>query len=198
MINELLYRLSARLPCRLIHPYLERYYLGRLFSVTFYLHRFVSSDSERHLHNHPWGWGRSLVLSGSYSEESVVDLCPHAGRSGCVTRTTRVRWWNKVDGNWFHRISDVKPGTWTLFFHGKRVGVAGRPKGWGFLESVDSETTIFRPFPSGASRWWETADTGKHIGRAPLVSTVSVRSVALVALAIGSAATAALALGGVV
>lgn len=190
MMNKLLYWLSGRLPCRLIEldsgPYLERYYLGQLWGVTFYLHRFVSSDSERHLHNHPWGWGRSLVLAGSYLEESVVDLCPHAGGgSGALICTRRVRWWNKVDGNWFHRISDASPGTWTLFFHGPRVTVTyfcnkwpsdidgNDPhttfKGWGFLESIDGETTIFRPSPpSHNNRWWEIAEIGKQVGRVPL------------------------------
>ena len=46
MIHKLLFKLTAGLRCKLIDregaPYLERYYLGRLFGVTFYLHRFVS------------------------------------------------------------------------------------------------------------------------------------------------------------
>ena len=115
MISKLLYKLTANLPCRLIAldsgPYLERYYVGQLFGVTFYLHRFVSGDSERHLHNHPWRWGRALVLSGGYTEECVTDLCPAAGDSGCLIEERRIRWWNKVNGNHFHRITAPKPTT---------------------------------------------------------------------------------------
>lgn len=175
MIKKLLYRLTANLPCRLIEldsgPYLERYYVGQLFGVTFYLHRFVSPDSERHLHNHPWDWGRSLVLSGSYVEERAVDLCPHASASGCITQRRRIRWWNKVNGNDFHQIHDADPNTWTLFFHGKRTrikcGMASIAKGWGFLETVDRETTIFRPFRSANSEWWLFAPLGSEAGRLP-------------------------------
>lgn len=137
-VNRLLYWLTARLPCRLISldsgPYLERYYLGEWFGVTCYLHRFVSGDSERHMHNHPWAHGRALVLSGSYVEEVAVDL--YGG--GCLTERHTVRWWNVVNGNTFHRIHEAKPGTWTLFMHGERqrikLGMTSRLKGWGFIE----------------------------------------------------------------
>lgn len=181
-MNRLLYRLTANTPARLIkldgRPYLERYYVGRLFGVTFYLHRFVSSDSERHLHNHPWGWGRALVLSGGYDEEVVTDLAPSAGPSGCAVTTRRVRFWNRVNGNHFHRIANAAPGTWTLFFHGRRVELPfeGGPgyvsKGWGFLERVeagDGYATGFFPFkhsPSGP--WWLDAPKGRDVGREAL------------------------------
>lgn len=182
LIDKLLYVLTARLPARLIKldtgPYLERYYVGTLFGVTFYLHRFVSSDTERHLHNHPWTWARALVLSGGYLEESVVDICPHAGPDGVITKKTRVRFWNTVNGNLFHRISEAKPGTWTLFFHGERqqvdTGHYLTPKGWGFLERTYlvgvHDAVVFRPFPSASTEWWKTAEmkTGATIGRAPL------------------------------
>lgn len=172
-MNRFLYRLSARLPCRLIKlddgPYLERYYLGQLFGVIFYLHRFVSSDSERHLHNHPWGWGRALVLSGRYLEEVVLDLCPAAGAAGCITAIRKIRWWNKVDGSHFHRISNARPGTWTLFFHNERVRVeSGQLKRWGFL-ARSGNATVFTPFDtSDTSRWWITAPLGRDAGREPI------------------------------
>lgn len=183
-MKNLLYRLTGHLPCRLIKldgdPYLERYYVGQLFGVTFYLHRFVSSDSERHVHNHPWGWGRALVLAGGYLEERVQDLCPAAGPSGCVTETKPVRWWNRVDGNDFHRIVEAEPETWTLFMHGERLRVGPilkgsvtlrQLKGWGFLERVqalDDTVTVFRSYPGAqlsAPRWWQTAPNGSHVGR---------------------------------
>lgn len=174
-MNRLLYHLTAKMPARLIkldgRPYMERYYVGQLFGVTFYLHRFVASDSERHLHNHPWTWGRALVLAGHYIEECVTDLSPNAP-GGCVVERRHVGWWNRVDGNHFHRLSWVKPGTWTLFFHGKRarVGPNHRAKGWGFLELLD-HYVVFQRFISASGSgpgWWLTAPTGENVGREPL------------------------------
>lgn len=173
MVSKLLYRLSGYLPCRLIRldsgPYLERYYLGQAAGVTFYLHRFVSSDPERHLHNHPWGWGRALVLTGGYLEDSVVDLCAHMMPSGCITIQKRVRRWNRVDGSLFHRISDAELETWTLFFHGPRVRLpGGQFKGWGFLERVETGT-LFTPYMASSGRhvheWWRGALKGRFAGR---------------------------------
>lgn len=176
-MNKLLYLLTAGLPCKQImldgRPYLERYYLGTLLGVTFYLHRFISSDTERHLHNHPWNWGRALVLSGGYVEESVRDICPHAGPSGCILNRRYIHWWNKVDGRFFHRISNAKPGTWTLFFHGRRATVDDKGetlKGWGFLDTLamDREpyrTVFFHLHPPSNLRWWLTAPKGRDAGR---------------------------------
>lgn len=181
MINRLLYKLTAGLPARLIKldgvPYIERYYLGTLLGVTFYLHRFVSSDSERHLHNHPWTNGAALILAGGYVEERVIDLCPFTD-SGCITESKYKRWWNRVDCNTFHRISDAKRGTWTLFMHGQRVRLGdGRLKGWGFLGSAapwshgkPNPVTVFTPYAGGEdkpeyARWWLDAPKGRDVGR---------------------------------
>jgi hypothetical protein len=146
-MRKLLNVLTRRMPLRVIEingPYLERYYVGQLFGATFYLHHFVSSDEERHLHNHPWVWGRSLVPRGGYDEEVVCDL----SADGPITKTRRVRWWNVVNGNHFHRVARADVGTWTLFFHGPRV--VG--KGWGFLEGRE-----FVPAESASAEWWKTA-----------------------------------------
>lgn len=181
IIDALLFKLTGRLRCRLIkpadQPYLERYYVGTLFGRTYYLHRFVSADAERHMHNHPFD-GLSFVLSGSYQEEVAVDICPYAGASGCVTKSGRVRWFNRIPSTHFHRISDAEPGTWTLFVVGPRItvdcGMALRLKGWGFLscEYVGAEqVTVFKPYPP-ADRldWWRDTDckTGNTIGRVAL------------------------------
>lgn len=192
MLNKLLFKLTSRLPCRIIEldsgPYLERYYLGCFLGITFYLHRFVSSDSERHVHNHPWNWGASCILIGSYIEERCLDICPAVPGSGCLTQKVRRRWFNRVDGNTFHRIHDAKPGTWTLFFHGpramvgdwpddmKKLGLPRMPKGWGFLERRYlpglHEVTVFVPHGSAPYRWWEEAAKGGEINRVPLADPV--------------------------
>lgn len=159
-MNKLLMWLTRNLPLRTIPlasgPYLERYFVCQWFGVNVYLHRFLSSDTERHLHNHPWGWGGSVVLSGGYDEESVLDLCPRMP-GGAISRLRRVNWFNRVDGNHFHRISNAAPNTWTLFIHGPRQW-ATRPdgvpvrKGWGFLENCK-----FVEYPSAAEDWWQYA-----------------------------------------
>lgn len=153
-MNRLLYALTARLPCRLINlpsgPYLERYYVAR----GVYLHRFVSGDSERQLHNHPWS-PLSVVLAGGYTEDVVTDL----SADGPLFVSCRVRWWNRIPANKFHRITGPRPGTWTLFIHGERIP----GKGWGFLRGRE-----FVPHPSASDGWHLTAPLGRDAGRQPL------------------------------
>ena len=181
MRNKLLFWLSGFLPVRFIdvdgRPYLERYYVGQLFGVTFYLHRFVRSDSERNLHNHPWGWGHSLVLRGGYDEEVLTDLVPHVNEAGGLVEIRTVRFWNRINGNYFHRIVGVAPGTWTLFFHGPRktirLGSVSANKGWGFIGRVDLggglQGTLFTPFTASPGPGWHViAPRGRHTKRMPL------------------------------
>lgn len=177
IIARLLYKLTASLPCRLINtpdgPYLERYYLGALLGRTFYLHRFVSGDSERHLHNHPWdAW--AVVLCGAYDEEVAVDLCP-AAPNGVLSTHRRVRWFNRIPSNKFHRIHRPARGTWTLLVHGPRVRRPdGGLKGWGVLTEKPLPMgdcarycTVFTPVDSEPPRHaaWPL---GRDAGRAPL------------------------------
>jgi len=169
MINKILFYISGFLPCRIIDrdngtPYLERYYIGEFFGETFYLHRFVQSDTGEPLHNHPWRKGFSIILTGSYIEEVVNDLATF----GCVTSIRNVRFVNRVNGNHFHRIMKAKPRTWTLFAHGPRSVVNGRVKGWGFL--VRTLTGVeFAPYNSSPSQtWWVDALKGNRANRAPL------------------------------
>lgn len=170
-VHKFLYRLTSQRPCRLIYvedrPYLERYFLGRWFNHIFYLHRFVSSDRERHIHNHPWEKGYTIVVVGQYKEESLVDLCPTASESGCVTKISTRRWFGRVNGNTFHRIHDATPGTWTLFWHTDFL----KNKGWGFMsQSADNpHQTIFTTHVSRSSRkWWETQPLGVDMPRQPI------------------------------
>lgn len=166
-MKRLLHWIASFLPCRIIsdngQPYLERYYVVTLFGVRFYLHRFVGSDPARGLHDHPWRWARSIILSGWYYEER---------RDG----RRKVRWYNKLAGDNFHRVilpsaflhgwtdwNDVLP-CWTLFFHD-----AEYVKPWGFLRRLDGETAMLwipHNYPKDGSgtpdAWWETAPRGKH------------------------------------
>ena len=66
----------------------KRYYVGQLFGVTVYLHRFVGCDGDPELHDHPWN-ALSIVLSGSYIElRGRLD-----GDVGIAKRRVMVKFW---------------------------------------------------------------------------------------------------------
>jgi hypothetical protein len=152
MIRTFLYWLTDKLPAREINgehdePYLERYFLFRLLGVQTYIHRFVASDPDRGLHDHPWGWSVSLVLVGGYRE---------IRKTGA--RTLKPWRLNLIRGTDFHRILiDEGQEAWTLFLHGRRT------KGWGFLRDGK-----YKPFSKHKDdypqfAWWWYATTGRHL-----------------------------------
>ncbi|KAB7627869.1 hypothetical protein [Alkalilimnicola sp. S0819] len=172
MIRRLLYRWTARLRCRLItvdgEPYMERYFVGKPFGITVYLHRFVQGDGDRHVHDHPWTWSLGWVLAGGYEEERLTGFDPVRGWH---QKVRRVRWWrpNFIGRRTFHRITEPHPETWTLFLHGRKV------KGWGFLGPAEEllpgkQGVIYhQPLNVAASDGWrETGPLGAEAGRAPL------------------------------
>lgn len=83
-----------------------------------YLHKFLKSDDDRALHDHPWP-SESIVLSGYYTEhfmnfqgeQLMRDL--HAGMV------------LKREAGFTHRIEVISPG-FTLFHYGPRT------REWGF------------------------------------------------------------------
>lgn len=124
--------LTRGMPVRFItiggNDYLERYFVGRLFGRTCYLHRFVSSDSERWLHDHPWR-AVALVLTGYYKEQRKRYVCSQRGvLTDC--KTVKAGRLNFIGLRTFHRILTAEVNTWTLFIHGPRV------KSWGFEEEM--------------------------------------------------------------
>jgi hypothetical protein len=159
-MESLLLKLTAELPAKVIkdgdRPYLERYYLGRAFGLVWYIHRFVASDPDRGLHDHPWRRAISLVLRGWYLEETRLG-------------TRVVRWINLIGGADFHRV--VLPderAVWTLFGH----SAIKHPKGWGFLrpywinetgnalvyeEHVDQDASL------DSAAWVATAPKGREV-----------------------------------
>ena len=171
MISKLLYNYAGNLRCKLIkvngQPYLERYLLGKIKGYTFYLHRFVSADGDRSLHNHPWDFSFSFVLSGWYIEDLLVDVNPNIPITGCDTKERRVKFFNWIRGSKFHQIRFVAPGTWTLFCHSKRV----KKKGWGWFRKQDN-FTVYEPhtLDESKSRSWEEEFIGKFSGREPFTS----------------------------
>ena len=93
--------------------YLRRIYLTR----NVYLHHIAQADDDRALHNHPWEYATTRILTGGYLEQRTPRF-PAWRAPGDVVRLTR---------NTYHRIALVKPRTWTLFVAGPRVA------SWGFL-----------------------------------------------------------------
>ena len=155
-IERLLFRITNHLPCRLIdgehgEPYLERYYLFGLAGWHLYLHRFVDSDPDRGLHDHPWSRAISLVLSGGYDEQRF----DASGAVRCrLIRPGRI---NRLRGETYHRVVLRGRPAWTLFAHGPRV------KGWGFLRdgqfgSMARDASDFRH-----RNWWEHAPKGRLV-----------------------------------
>lgn len=104
-------------------PYLLRWWIiprNRWFNI--YLHKFMRSDDDRALHDHPW-INMSVLMRGSYIEHSI--------NGSAVMR----RPWRPVMRfpTTAHRVEllDGKP-VWTLFLTGPKVRVWGFfcPKGW--------------------------------------------------------------------
>lgn len=176
-MSKLLMAITDRLPMRIINdgnrPYLERYYLFSLLGWTFYIHRFVGSDPERGLHDHPWRKAYSIILSGWYWEQTRMGI-------------RRVSWFNSLTGDSFHRV--ILPGKgwlqislddkkklqcdrekipcWTLFFHTTK-----NVKPWGFLTPhiahFQEGILIYEPYrytrEGNQKEWWLTAKSRKEM-----------------------------------
>lgn len=151
-LPRFLFWLTARRPAREIRgehgePYLERYYLCSVFGWCAYIHRFLASDPDRGLHDHPWGWSMSVILTGSYSEV----------REGAWRRLFPGQV-NVIRGHDFHRILlDQGEEAWTLFIHGPRV------KGWGFRRNGEYIPFAQTKDDYPSRQWWKTAPRGRDL-----------------------------------
>jgi hypothetical protein len=104
-----------------------------------YLHQFVRSDYDRHLHDHPWSF-TSVMLRGSYREWADYRQLPHKERT---------KWWTmwtewplcyrdfkapciiRRGAGWRHKLElRDEPKPWTLVFVGPKV------RDWGFLTDL--------------------------------------------------------------
>lgn len=94
--------------------------------VSVHLHNILSPDPEDGwLHNHPWKWAYSLILTGGYSEEFRVN------ESFVAFRKLLPGDINVIGRDTFHRITEVAPDTWTLFI---AWSDGGEGHSWGFWE----------------------------------------------------------------
>jgi hypothetical protein len=144
---RILHRIAQRRPYFLIPNFDKSPYLLRLkirgylpppkgtaadpkrYKLNVYLHRFLSKDQDRDLHNHPWKWSFAIVIWGGYIEEK------RNRKTGKVVTRRRWPFWiqpwaalNVLGQQDFHRVIELKGGeSWSLFFAGGKAGT------WGFL-----------------------------------------------------------------
>lgn len=133
--------LACTLPCRPIpgadgSVYLYRYTLRDLDDGGYvYLHRFMRSDADQELHNHPWS-ATSLILAGGYREERrdarvVTGVAWQDYRPGDV---------NIIAPDTFHRVDLLEHDCWTLCTVGPRV------QDWGFWDRHSGAFTQWEEF----------------------------------------------------
>ena len=181
MMRCILMRLTARLPVREITrsngaPYLERYYLGRLFGWTFYLHRFLDGDEGEHLHDHPWRLSWSLILAGRYKETRLRRI--DGDGVHVRVRWFRPGWLNIIRGTDFHRIALPAGGeAWTLFAAGHRCRRWGFLQWWWAEESLTVHRWLHRGRDTGSEqRWHATAPTGAQLRERQLKRELRARA----------------------
>jgi hypothetical protein len=119
-------------------PYLLRWWLiprNRVFNI--YVHRFLRSDDDRALHDHPWLFNLSWLLCNRYREWFLSTSVPGGPRESVVRSAGDVKFrWGPAP----HRVELFREATlkgepipcWTLFVTGPRVREWGFlcPKGW--------------------------------------------------------------------
>jgi hypothetical protein len=120
--NFVLSRVTERSPDELIPPdglpsiYLERWYVQRSRETgNTYIHRFLRSDDDRALHDHPWG-NVSVLVRGSYIEHTP---------DGSFVRNEGDVLYRRAAARHRVELIDGEP-VWTLFMTGPKV------RDWGF------------------------------------------------------------------
>lgn len=140
--NQFLLDLTAKMPCKQINlpnpvyqwdekvrddtPYLQRYYAGTTKdNKDIWIHRFLSSDSERHLHSHPFEC-ISIMLNGAYEEE-------------CISRETKEKFIRITTPGFPENYLEIVKMLTGYLHHGI---YEARPKSTNFWADVDQRNTI--------------------------------------------------------
>lgn len=105
-----------------LEPYLTRYYLFgkdmKYFNI--FIHEFHNSDLEEDLHNHPFKYSLSFILSGGYKE--------YLYKNGKASYKIRKPFsFNFLNNKIFHKVELLEKKSWSIFFAGPRFS------DWGFL-----------------------------------------------------------------
>lgn len=127
-------------------PYLLRIYLTRhdphvlgapvneRVLPALYLHYFFRGDTDRELHNHPWQWAVSWILTGGYIEERYSGPIDAIRPERVTERTVRPGAINVIRHDTYHRVRMLDGTGWSLFMAGPRVA-ATRGEDWGFVDT---------------------------------------------------------------
>jgi hypothetical protein len=102
-------------------PYLLRWWMiprNRVFNI--YLHKFLRSDDDRALHDHPWP-SVSIILRGGYREHFHGGFADRRPGAVVFRRATTA-----------HRVELRNGPAWSLFVTGPRIRSWGFhcPQGW--------------------------------------------------------------------
>lgn len=107
-----------------------------------YLHHFFRGDNDREVHNHPWAFSMSLILTSGYVEE----------RWDRASRTLQTKHFypgdiNVIRRDDFHKVTlkDPSRGCWTLFLSSRRVEEKSGFD-WGFLDTNTDQFTPWGPY----------------------------------------------------
>lgn len=143
VIRTLLYKIATAIEVRAPHrvytididgkPYLHRYALGGIGRFFAYLHHFVGSDGDRHLHDHSFR-AVCLILCGGYVEVRGIGQTVESYSAPAI---------NVLGCNTPHQIISVTPDTWTIVFGWRRR------KYWHFAEIANKQTM------SSRWNWWK-------------------------------------------
>lgn len=175
LMNKILFFISSFMKCKIIkgddgQPYLERYMVarwGKNGEKTLFLHRFLDSDSDRGIHDHPWD-SKSFILAGGYWEKRLIT---QNFVDKVIIRDIKPFSFNIIGKNDFHQIIlKEKTPAWTLFYHGTRV------KHWGFQhykKNIDdsinrTEFIEYADKTNPNEKWEDKAFIGKYSQREPV------------------------------
>ncbi len=178
--NQKLLALTASMPCKQINlpvytekecaftgtkelvqtgekPYLQRYYAGTFRdNKDLWIHRFLSGDSERHLHCHPFNF-KTIVINGGYYEQRINRATKERESifHGCINvDIVKIERMVKMLG---HGIEQARP--WSDEFPGgaRSIDVFD----WHRIESASSETwTMLLVDPDRLPAWFFIDDNG--------------------------------------
>lgn len=123
------------------NPYMLRWWVipkNRFFNI--YLHKFLRSDDDRALHDHPW-WNLSYILDGAYTEETIAAGGVH---KRVLYEAGSVRFRRAKSA---HRVELTHGSCWSLFVTGPIIRQWGFhcPQGWRHWKDFVSLTDPGQP-----------------------------------------------------
>ena len=128
------------------NPYMHRWFVFKVGNLPrVYIHKFLRSDDDRALHDHPW-WFVSIILRGAYVEVTENDRHKTVIQYRGSLFSLPIRVWPRRTiayrpATFRHRIMLINnQPVWTLFITGPVI----RP--WGFWCRHQDRTEMFVPW----------------------------------------------------